>query len=294
MRDRFEPNVQTMEQNQAGCLSEIRAFMDGHYLEVTPFTRIETEDVDINQLWLRGGYPRSLLNIDDESSFQWREDYIRTFLERDIPQLGFHIPANTLSRFWRMLAHCHGQTLNASKLADSMGVSGHTIRKYIDLLEQTFVVRTLQPWAGNTKKRLVKSPKVYIRDSGLLHTLLDIESMDHLFAHPVYGASFEGFVIENILTQLPRWQASFYRTASGAEIDLVLEKAGRMVAIEIKASTSPKLSRGNWSAFETLKPDQGCVVAPVDSVSIKPKYERDTARCSALLPPIGRRRPFPD
>ncbi len=172
------------------------------YLEITPFSRAESKEFDINQLWLRGGYPRSLLNADDESSFQWREDYIRTFLERDIPQLGFNVPANTLGRFWRMLAHSHGQTLNASKLADSMGVSAHTIRKYIDLLEQTFVVRALKPWSGNIKKRLIKSPKVYIRDSGLMHALLDIESMDQLFSHPVYGSSYEGFVIENILTQL--------------------------------------------------------------------------------------------
>jgi len=235
------------------------------YLEISPFNRMEVTDVEVNQLWLRGGYPRSLLNIDDGASFQWRENYIRTFLERDIPQLGFNIPANTLGRFWRMLAHSHAQTLNASKLADSMGVSGHTIRNYIDLLEKTFVVRTLQPWSGNTKKRLIKAPKVYIRDTGLLHALLDIESMEQLFSHPVYGASFEGFVIENILTQLPRWQASFYRTSSGAEFDLVLEKAGKRVAIEIKASTSPKLGRGNWSALETLQADQSFVVAPVDA-----------------------------
>ncbi len=233
------------------------------YLEISPFNRMETTDVDMNLLWLRGGYPRSLLNLDGETSFQWREDYICTFLERDIPQLGFHIPANTLGRFWRMLAHSHGQTLNASKLADSMGVSGHTIRNYIDLLEQTFVVRTLQPWAGNTKKRLIKAPKVYIRDTGLLHALLDIESMEQLFSHPVYGASFEGFVIENILTQLPRWQPSFYRTSSGSEFDLVLEKVGKRVAIEIKASTSPKLGRGNWSALEVLQADYSYVVAPV-------------------------------
>jgi len=234
------------------------------YVEITPFNRMETKDININRFWLRGGYPRSLVNADDEASFQWREDYIRTFLERDIPQLGFHVPANTLARFWRMLAHSHGQTLNASKLADSMGVSGHTIRKYIDLLEQTFVVRALQPWSGNTKKRLIKAPKVYIRDTGLLHALLDIESMEQLFSHPVYGASYEGFVIENIVSQLPRWQASFYRTSSGAECDLVLEKAGKRVAIEIKASTSPKLGRGNWSALEALQPDYSFVVAPVD------------------------------
>ena len=234
------------------------------YLEITPFIRTEAKDVDVSRLWLRGGYPRSLLSKGDAESFQWREDYIRTFLERDIPQLGFQIPANTLGRFWRMLAHSHGQILNASKLADSMGVSAHTIRKYIDLLEQTFVVRALRPWAGNTKKRLIKSPKIYIRDSGLLHALLEIESMDQLFSHPVYGASFEGFVIENILAQLPRWRASFYRTSNGAEIDLILEKAGRTVAIEIKSSTSPKLSKGNWSAFSSLQPDRCYVVAPVD------------------------------
>ena len=233
------------------------------YLEITPFNRMETGDIKLDQFWLRGGYPRSLLNASDEASFQWREDYIRTFLERDIPQLGFHIPANTLSRFWRMLAHSHGQTLNASKLADSMGVSGHTIRKYIDLLEQTFVVRALQPWAGNTKKRLIKAPKVYIRDSGLLHALLNIEGMDLLFSHPVYGASFEGMVIENILSRMPRWQAGFYRTSSGAECDLVLEKSGKRIAIEIKASTAPRPGRGNWSAWEALQPDECFVVAPV-------------------------------
>lgn len=234
------------------------------HLELTPFTRAETRDIDINRLWLRGGYPRSLLNVDDDASFQWREDYIRTFLERDIPQLGFHIPANTLGRFWRMLAHVHGQTLNASRLADSMGVSGHTIRKYIDLLEQTFVVRALPAWSGNVGKRLVKAPKVYIRDSGLLHALLGIETMEDLFSHPAYGASYEGFIIENILAQLPRWQASFYRTSSGSECDLVLERAGRRIAIEIKASTTPRLSRGNWNALETLQPDSGIVISPVD------------------------------
>jgi len=218
--------------------------------------------VDVH--WLQGGYPRSLLCADAEISLQWRDDYIRTFLERDIPQLGFRIPANTLGRFWRMLAHSHGQILNAAKLAGSMGVSAHTIRKYIDFLEQTFVIRTLQPWSGNTKKRLIKSPRLYIRDSGLLHALLEIEDMQHLFAHPVYGASFEGYVIENILTHLPRWRASYYRTSNGAEIDLILERGERRIAIEIKASSSPTLSRGNWAAFDSIQADQAYVVAPVN------------------------------
>ncbi len=204
------------------------------YIEITPFTRREASFTDQATFWLQGGYPRSLLAKENETSFQWREDYIRTFLERDIPQLGFRIPANTLGRFWRMLAHSHGQVLNASKLADSMGVSSHTIRKYIDLLEQTFVVRALPPYTKNIKKRLVKAPKVYIRDTGILHSLLNIETMQDLFAHPVYGASYEGFVIENIITQLPRWQASYYRTSNGAEIDLILTKGMKKIAIEIK------------------------------------------------------------
>lgn len=238
------------------------------YIEVTPFTQAEvaeTTKVDLQIHWIRGGYPRSLLALDDEDSFQWREDYIRTFLERDIPQLGFQIPAVTMSRLWQMLAHSHGQILNTSKLAGSMGVSSHTVRKYIDLLQQTFMLRVLPPYATNTKKRLVKSPKVYIRDSGILHSLLGIESLQDLFGHPVYGASFEGYIIENIISQLSRWKASFYRTSNGAEMDLVLEKGNKRLAIEIKSSSSPKVSKGFWSSIETLQPSQSYVIAPVES-----------------------------
>ena len=158
------------------------------YIEITPFIQKEAHFTDFGSYWLQGGYPRSLL-ADEEVSFQWREDYIRTFLERDIPQLGFKIPAHTLGRFWRMLAHVHGQVLNSSKIADSMGVSSHTIRKYIDLLEQTFVLRVLPAFSTNLKKRLIKSPKIYIRDSGILHSLLGIETAEDLFANPAYGAS---------------------------------------------------------------------------------------------------------
>ena len=235
------------------------------YIEITPFDLQEALFTNPKKHWLQGGYPRSLLSQDDDTSFQWREDYIRTFLERDIPQLGFRIPANTIGRFWRMLAHSHGQVLNSSKLAGSMGVSSHTIRKYIDLLEQTFMVRALPPYSGNIKKRLIKSPKVYVRDTGILHTLLNIETMEDLFAHPIYGASYEGYVIENIVTRLPRWQASFYRTANGAEIDLILEKGIKKIAIEIKASTSPKVSRRFWNCIQTVLPDQAVVIAPVES-----------------------------
>ena len=145
-----------------------------------------------------------------------------------------------------------------------MGVSSHTIRKYIDLLEQTFMVRVLPPYAGNVKKRLVKSPKVYIRDSGILHSLLNIETIENLFANPIYGASFEGFVMENILVHLPRWQASYYRTANGAEIDLILTKGSETIAIEIKSSTSPKASKGFWTSITEIFPDQSLIIAPVE------------------------------
>lgn len=235
------------------------------YLEITPFLQAEIPDIDPAVHWLRGGYPRSILADSDDISFQWREDYIRTFLERDIPQLGFHIPASMMGRLWQMLAHCQGQVLNASKFAASMGVSSHTIRKYIDLLEQTFMLRVLLPYTGNTKKRLVKSPRVYIRDSGILHALLGIENSQELFGHPVYGPSYEGYVIENIITRLRRWKASFFRTSNGAEMDLVLEKGRRKVAVEIKSSTSPVTSKGFWTSIETIQPDETFIIAPVDS-----------------------------
>jgi predicted AAA+ superfamily ATPase len=234
------------------------------YIEITPFTRQEASFTDQSVHWLRGGYPKSIMAENDEISFQWREDYIRTFLERDIPQLGFSIPANTIGRFWRMLAHSHGQILNASKLAGSMGVSSHTIRNYIDLLEQTFMVRALMPYSGNIKKRLVKSPKVYIRDTGILHALLSIETMEDLFAHPVYGASYEGYVIENIISLSTRRQVSYYRTSNGSEIDLILTRGMKKIAVEIKASSRPQVSKNFWNSIDTLAPDKTVVIAPVD------------------------------
>jgi uncharacterized protein len=234
------------------------------FLELSPFSLEELPESDWQRHWLRGGYPRSFLADDDAASYQWRQDYIRTFLERDIPQIGFNIPANSLGRLWRMLAHVSGQTLNNAKLADSMGVSANTVRHYIDLLEQTFVLRTLPPYSGNLKKRLVKSPKVYIRDSGLLHALLEIETRDHLFGNPAYGASFEGYVVENLLAALPNWRASFYRTSNGAELDLVLEKGQQRIAVEIKASTAPKPSRGFWQAIEDIESTANYVVGQVN------------------------------
>ncbi len=239
------------------------------FLELTPFTLPELQskpgDAYQEKHWLRGGYPESLLTSNDDMSTVWREDYIRSFLERDIPQLGFSIPASTLGRFWRMLAHCHGQLLNSAKLASSMGVSSHTIRRYIDLLTETFVVRALLPYESNTKKRLVKSPKTYIRDSGILHALLDIETFEDLFAHPNYGASYEGYVIENVLAAMPRWRSYFYRSANGAEIDLVLERGAKKIAIEIKASAAPAPTRGFYNALEDIEPTSVYVVGLVKS-----------------------------
>jgi len=238
------------------------------FIELTPFRLPElsnrrSKDA-LYALWLRGGFPRSFLSDDDRQSLEWRMDFVRTFLERDIPQLGSRIPSERLGRFWRMCAHEHGQTLNASKLAGSLGVSDHSIRSYLELLEKTFMVRLLPPCELNIKKRLVKSPKVYIRDSGVLHALLEVGTHDQLLGHPGRGASWEGLVIEQVVAALPGWRPSFYRTRAGAEIDLVLDYGRRRVAVECKVSTAPKPSRGFWTALDDLGTDEAYVVAPVD------------------------------
>ena len=236
------------------------------YLELTPFLASELPGDPpgvLPRLWLRGGFPRSFLATSDASSGNWRESFSRTFLERDIPQLGIKVQAPTLRRLWRMIAHHHGQLLNSSQLAAALGVSSTTIRGYLDLLIQTFMLRRLEPFATNTKKRIVKSPKVYLRDSGILHSLLHIDRLEDLLAHPVCGASWEGLVLENIVASLPGWQPSFYRTANGAEVDLVLERGRRRLAVECKASTAPVVSRGFWNALDDLGVDEAWVVAPV-------------------------------
>ncbi len=237
------------------------------YLEITPFDLLEVceEGYSANEHWFKGGYPKSLLQEDLGESIEWREDYIRTFLERDLPQLGFNIPATTLDRFWRMLAHCHGQLVNYSTLGKSLDVTHHTIKSYIDILEETFVIRTLKPFFTNEGKRLVKSPKVYIRDTGLLHSLLNIDDFNSLLGHPVTGTSFESYVIENIVNIFPRWNAFFYRDSSGNEVDLVLEKGLKKIAIEIKSSTAPKIEKGFWNSMKFLKPDEMWCIAQVDS-----------------------------
>jgi predicted AAA+ superfamily ATPase len=225
------------------------------YLELTPFlfSELVQSGTWLSRYLARGGYPPSALAASESASFLWRQSFIRTFLERDVPQLDVRIPAATLDRLWRMCAHQHGQLLNQSRLGAALGVSHTTIRSYIDLLVRTFMLRTLPPLMPNLKKRLVKSPKIYIRDSGILHALLDVETYDDLLGHPAMGASWEGLVIENILSEMPGWKGYFYRTASGAEIDLVLERGRRRLAIECKASASPEPSAGFWTALDDLE-----------------------------------------
>ena len=225
------------------------------YHELMPFALPETGADAMSPLWLRGGFPESFLAKNDRASLNWREDFIRTFLERDIPAFGLlRIPAETLRRFWTMLAHEQGGLLNASKLAGNLGVSGQSVARYLDVMVDLMLVRRLPPWHSNAGKRLVKAPKVYIRDSGLTHALLGIETLEGLLGHPVVGGSWEGFCTENLIAAAPRGtEASFYRSSAGAEIDLVLKhRDGALWAIEIKRTASPKVTRGFRIAAEEL------------------------------------------
>ena len=236
--------------------------------ELAPFdvSEIKPKKADIGVFWLRGGYPLSWLAESDETSLAWRESFIITHLERDIPAFGIRIPGPTLHRFWRMLAHLHGQMWNASRLASGFGVSAPTVQHYLEILEATYMVRRLPPLHVNLGKRLVKSPKIYLRDSGLLHALLGIRSLDELAGHPVVGPSWEGWVLEQIAQLLsPQWQLSFYRTATGAEMDVVAERGERRIGFEIKLSSAPSLSKGFWSAMKDLQLEQAYVVAPVET-----------------------------
>ncbi len=234
------------------------------YHELAPLSLYEMDSGGFQNLFLRGGYPRSFLANNDDESFVWRESYIKTFLEMDIPQLDIRIPSIQLRRFWTMLAHCHGQLWNASKIAGSLGVSAPTVRRYLDILEETFIVRQLQPFYTNTKKRLIKAPKVYIRDSGLNHALLRVKTFDDLLGHPSIGASWEGFVIEQIASFLSQSsELYFYRTNAGAEIDLLyMDNRNKPIAVEIKYSLSPSLTKGFWNAYEDLGCKRGYVIYP--------------------------------
>ncbi|NBV14844.1 MAG: ATP-binding protein [Sphingobacteriia bacterium] len=235
------------------------------YSELFPLNILEFQE-SLNQpdttLWLRGGFPESLLATNELNSYTWRKNFIRTYLERDIPQLGPRIPASTLQRFWTMLAHHQGSVMNAAHLARSLDVSGTTIARYLDLMCDLLLVRRLQPWTFNIGKRLIRSPKIYVRDSGLVHTLLNIKEMNELLGHPVVGGSWEGFVIENIISALrDTIPCYYYGTPGGAEIDLILEfSPSDRWAIEIKRSTAPSISKGFHLACDEIKASQKFVV----------------------------------
>ena len=234
------------------------------YLELSPFDALEIHGSQLDRLWLRGGFPPSFLASNDAASFKWRQDFIQTYLERDIPQFGPRVPAETLRRFWTMLAHNQSTLLNAATLARGLGVDGKTVARYLDLLVDLLLVRRLPAWHRNVGKRLVRSPKVQIRDSGVTHALLGLTGKEQLLGHPVVGQSWESFVIEALLVVAPQGtEASFYRTSAGAEIDLVLAlPGGKLWAIEIKRSSAPTLEKGFHFACADLKPQKRFVVYP--------------------------------
>ena len=238
-----------------------------HYSELTGLNPFEIEKPygkHLQKLWVRGGFPDSYAALDDQVSHTWRQNFIRTYLERDIPQIGPRIPAATLMRFWTMLAHTQGELLNASRLASSLGVKSVTVSRYLDLMVDLLLVRRLMPWHGNVQKRLVKSPRTYVRDSGVVHALLRISDYETLLGHPILGKSWEGFVIETIINALPSGvHPFFYRTSAGAEIDLVIEFGlNEHWAVEIKASRTPRLERGFHVACEDLKVKEKFIVYP--------------------------------
>ena len=250
-------SIDLLKQSSESLAGRIR------YLELAPLDAGEAGGERLDALWLRGGFPDSLLANSDAASLRWRVDFIRTYLERDIPQLGPRIPAETLRRLWTMLAHSQGGLLNAAALARALAVDGKTVASYLDLLVDLLLVRRLAPWHGNVRKRLVKSPKVYVRDSGLVHALLGVGNHEALLAHPVAGGSWEGLAIESLIAAAPNGtEAHFFRTAAGAEIDLLLKLPGQRApwAIEVKRGLAPKIERGFHLACDDVRPERRLVV----------------------------------
>ena len=232
------------------------------FVELGGFDLSETGVDEWRQLWLRGGSPRSYLADAEADSVAWREGFLRTFLERDIPQLGISTPAAAMRRFWTMLAHWHAQTWNASQLGRALSATDKTMRRYLDLLTGAYMVRQLQPWFENVAKRQVKAPKVYLRDSGLLHTLLDIPSEAALHSHPNVGASWEGFVIEQVLCALRPANAWFWAAHGGGEVDLLVQVHGRRIGFEVKFNEAPKITKSMHNVVETLRLAHLFVVCP--------------------------------
>src|ERR1700722_9186218 len=252
-------SIDLLKQSSESLAGRI-AYIELHPIDLLEYARESIESMNI--LWLRGGFPESLLATSDQKSLDWRRDFIRTYLERDIPQLGPRIPAETLERFWTMLAHNQGSVLNAAHLARNLEVSGVTIGRYLDLMVDLLLVRRLKPWTFNVGKRLVRSPKIYIRDSGITHALLNIGNYSDLLGHPVVGGSWEGFVIENIMSVAPtNVQPFYYGTPAGAEIDLIIEfSPTEKWAIEIKRNSTPAVSKGFYIACEDVQTQRRFVV----------------------------------
>jgi hypothetical protein len=232
------------------------------FVDLSGFVLGEVGQKERDRLWSRGGFPRSFLSPDDAASVEWRMGFVRTFLERDIPQLGITIPAETLRRFWTMVAHYHGQVWNAAEFARSLGASENTARRYLDILAGAYMVRVLPPWFENLKKRQVKAPKIYLRDSGLLHTLLQLPELHAVLGHPKLGASWEGFVLEHLLNLVNTRDAYYWATHGGAELDLLIFKSGKRFGFELKYTDAPALTRSMHIALRDLQLDHLWVVYP--------------------------------
>ena len=254
-------------------------------VEMAGFTLEELGLPDIDRLWLRGGFPRSLLARTEAASTAWREDFIRTFLERDLAQLGVRVPSGTMRRFWTMTAHYSGGIWNSSEIGRSLGEAHTTVKRHLDALSGALVVRVIEPWFENVGKRLVKSPKVYIRDSGLLHTLLGIGDRRQLDGHPVVGGSWEGFIIDQLLAAVPKAKAYYWRTQAGAELDLLMLLKGRRIGIEIKRADAPRMTPSMASALEDLELHRLLVVYPgAVRYTLRPKVEvMSLSQCVAEL-----------
>ena len=238
------------------------------YIDLAPFSLTEllkTKKSDINRLWIRGGFPRSYLAPNETVSMVWRKNFIRTFLERDLSNFGIGIAAENMRRFWMMCAHLHGRSLNLSDLGHSLGVSHTTIKNYVDVMVGTFMLRKLEPYFSNIDKRLKKTPKIYLADTGLLHSLLNINNLNELLAHPVAGFSWEGFVLTQLMEALPDWEFFYSATADQAKIDFILKKGKRLIAVESKMSKAPVVTKGFYSLLKDLKINEAYVASPVDN-----------------------------
>jgi len=238
-----------------------------HYMELSPFRLSEVKDVKnaSSKLWLRGGFPKSFLAPKEDISFMWRKNFIRTFLERDLSSFGVGASTEAMRKFWMMCAHLHGQTLNLSNFGSALGVTHPTVKSYVDIMTGTFMVQKLEPFKANIQKRLSKTPKIYLSDSGILHALLNIQTMNELLGHPVAGFSWEGFVLSQLSHSLKGWEIFYVTTADQAEIDFILKRGKHVIAIETKLSKAPTVSRGFYSLMKDLNIKEGYIVAPVEA-----------------------------